>query len=87
MCAFNPKFVQGATSSQIRQAMDYRQFLITPEQEKELKEEKYVDIFKKIISADEVSQLSNQIHPAGPIGVTYDPPPTQRLTGTIYHNN
>jgi hypothetical protein len=96
--AFNPKFAQGATRAQIHKAMDYKSFLITPEQEKELKEEKQIEIKvdtdwkEERVKVDEVPQLSNQVvYPADakhPIGIPYEHPSPRRITGTnLYHNN
>jgi hypothetical protein len=92
--AFNPKFVQGATRTQIKQAMDYRSFLITPDQEKELKEEKQFEVKvdtdwkeEAVVKVD--ATLPNEIvYPAGAVGVPYQHPSPLRITGTnIYHNN
>lgn len=94
--AFNPKFVQGATRDQIHKAMNYMNFLITTDQEKELKEERAIEVKvdtdwkqETIVKVDEVPQLSNEIiYPAGAIGVPYQYPSPRRVTGTaIYHNN
>jgi len=93
--AFNPNFVKGATLQQIREAMNYAAHLITPEQEKSLKEEKAIEPvvqtdWKQIVDkVDEVPDVSNQVvYPAGPVGVPFEHPPAQRITGTnLYHNN
>jgi hypothetical protein len=93
--AFNPNFVKGATLQQIREAMNYAAYLITPEQEKALKAEKAIEPvvetdWKQIVDkVDEVPDVSNQVvYPAGPVGVPYEHPPAQRITGTnLYHNN
>jgi len=94
--AFNPKFVQGATRNQIHKAMDYKSFLITPEQEQELKGKKVLEVNvdtdlkqEAVVKVDEDTQLSNTvIYPAGAVGVPYQHPSPRRVTGTaIYHNN
>lgn len=93
--AFNPKFVQGATRNQIQKAMDYKSFLITPEQEQELKGQKVLEVKvdtdlkqEAVVKVDEDPQLSNQvIYPAGAVGVPYQYPSPRRVTGTNYHNN
>jgi hypothetical protein len=94
--AFNPKFVQGATRNQIQRAMDYKSFLITPEQEQELKGEKVLEVKvdtnwkqEAVVKVDEDPQLSNTIiYPAGAVGVPYQHPSPRRITGTnVYHNN
>lgn len=95
MCAFNPRFLQGATTQQIRQAMDYASHLITPEQEQELRQDKAVDIkvetdWKQLIESkvDEVPNVSNQVvYPAGPVGVPRECPSPRRITGTNGPNN
>jgi hypothetical protein len=97
--AFNPKFVQGATRNQIHKAMDYKSFLITPEQEQELKGKKVPEVNvdtdwkqEAVVKVDEDTQLSNTvIYPADAkqaVGVPYQHPSPRRVTGTaIYHNN
>lgn len=94
MCAFNPRFLQGATTQQIRQAMDYVSHLITPEQEQELRQDKAVDIkvetdWKQLIeSKDEVPNVSNQVvYPAEAVGVPRECPSPRRITGTNGPNN
>jgi hypothetical protein len=93
--AFNPDFAKGATLQQIRDAMNYSTFLISPEREKELREEKAVEAvvetgWKEVSESkvDEVPNVSNQVvYPAGPVGVPYEHPPAQRITGTSLYNN
>ena len=96
MCAFNPKFVQGATRNQIQKAMDYKSFLITPEQEQELKGQKVLEVKvdtdlkqEAVVKVDEDPRLPNQvIYPAQAVGVPYQYPSPRRITGTsMYHNN
>lgn len=98
MCAFNPRFLQGATTQQIRQAMDYVSYLITPEQEQELRQDKAVDIkvetdWKQLIESkvDEVPNVSNQVvYPAEAkqtVGVPHECSSPRRITGTNDPNN
>lgn len=83
--AFNPKFYQGATSNQIRNALNYSAYLITPQQEKELKEEKAVQPqietdWKQVVETNEI------VYPAGPVGVPLEEAYAQRITGTNLPN-
>lgn len=82
MCAFNQKFVQGATISQIRNAMNYSTFLITPEQERELKADKIMEAKIEDVSQPGPTIPANEIiHPAGPVGAN-DIPTLRRFTGS-----
>ena len=81
MCAFNPRIFQGASISQVREALNYSTFLITREQEEELKGERMI---QPVVETDwkQVVEKNEIVYPAGPVGVVREELAPQRVTGT-----
>lgn len=79
--AFNPRLFQGASTNQIREALNYSAFLVTREQEEELKGERMIQPqvetnWKQVVEQNEI------VYPAGPVGVPREMDAPQRVTGT-----